>query len=197
MQRSISISASIPLISDRPASLPRNAPGVRLKVANIAWALALIVLGLGPTPVMADDEPYRAVQSYERSLDRRRHKGPWPQQTTPDSIAPHGEYQTYLQQAQGKARGASGFRSANVFARIAAGTWSSIWWAPAIPRPRGGSGSAGAPERGGVRAHGLGPSADLSSLSDELGTFHARIGQRSFAAGIWEPAVSKRCPFQR
>jgi hypothetical protein len=49
MQRSISISASIPLISNRPASPPRVAPGVRLKVASIAWAAAL---GLGPTSVM-------------------------------------------------------------------------------------------------------------------------------------------------
>ena len=121
MQRSISISASIPLISDRPASLPRNAPGVRLKVANIAWALALIVLGLGPTPVMADDEPTVLCSPTNGLWTGAGTKVHGHSKTTPDLIALHGEYQTYLQQAQGKARGASGFRSANVLARIAAG----------------------------------------------------------------------------
>jgi hypothetical protein len=38
-----------------------------------------------------------------------------------DLIALHGEYQTYLEQPQAKGRGASGFRSANVLARVAAG----------------------------------------------------------------------------
>jgi hypothetical protein len=57
MQRSISISASIPLISNRPAKPPRVAPGVRLKVGSIAWAAVLIALGVGPTSVMAEDGP--------------------------------------------------------------------------------------------------------------------------------------------
>ena len=48
MQRSISISASIPLISNRPASRPRVASGVRLKLPSIAWAATLIAVGLGP-----------------------------------------------------------------------------------------------------------------------------------------------------
>jgi hypothetical protein len=40
---------------------------------------------------------------------------------SPDLIGLHGEYQTYLEQPQAKGRGASGCRSANVLARVAAG----------------------------------------------------------------------------
>ncbi len=125
MQRSISIPASIPLISIRPVSPPRVAPGVRLKVARIAWAAALVALGLGPASVMAEDGPVSAM-----TVLRGGTNGLWTGAGTKvrahskagaDLIALHGEYQTYLQQAQSKARGASGFRSANVLAPIAAG----------------------------------------------------------------------------
>ncbi|MDQ3774718.1 MAG: hypothetical protein M3461_10335 [Pseudomonadota bacterium] len=122
MQRSISISASIPPISIRPASPPRVAPGVRLKVARIVWAAALIALGLGPTSVMAEDKPTVLRRSPTNGLwtgagtEVHAHS-----KATRDLVALHGEYQTYLEQPQAKARGASGFRSANVLARIAAG----------------------------------------------------------------------------
>ena len=69
MQRSISISASIPLISNRPASPPRVAPGVRLKVASIAWAAVLIAVGLDPTAAMADDGPAAAVTALRSATD--------------------------------------------------------------------------------------------------------------------------------
>ncbi|MBA2591533.1 MAG: hypothetical protein M3495_07425 [Pseudomonadota bacterium] len=54
MQRSISISASIPLISKSPRLAASRSPGVRIKVASIVWAAAVIALGVGPTSVMAE-----------------------------------------------------------------------------------------------------------------------------------------------
>ena len=68
MQRSISISASIPLISNRPASRPRVAPGVRLKLPSIAWTAALIALGLGPASAIAEGEtPTMAITLHNAS----------------------------------------------------------------------------------------------------------------------------------
>jgi len=123
MQRSISISASIPLISNRPAKPPRVARGARLKVASIAWAAALIALGLGPT--MAEDGPVSAM-----TVLRSATNGLWTGTSTevrahskagPDLIALHGEYQTYITTPDAHTRGPSGFTSRNPLARIAEG----------------------------------------------------------------------------
>ncbi|MGQ0592946.1 MAG: S8 family peptidase, partial [Gammaproteobacteria bacterium] len=125
MQRSISIPASIPLTSIRRASRPRVASGVRRKVARIAWTAALIAICLGPTSVMAEDGPVTTIPAL-RSATNGLGIGAGTEvradsKAGPDLAALYGEYQTYLEQAQGQGRGASGFRSANVLARIAAG----------------------------------------------------------------------------
>ncbi len=117
MQRSIFISASIPLSSIRPASRPL--PGVRRTVASIAWTAALIALGVSPT--MADDGPVipmTALRSATNGTGTEVRDG---NKAGSDLGALYGEYQAYLAEPHGKVRGASGFRSANVLARIAEG----------------------------------------------------------------------------
>ncbi|MDQ3581445.1 MAG: hypothetical protein M3495_07435 [Pseudomonadota bacterium] len=125
MQRSISISASIPLISNRPASPPRVVPGVRLKVASIASAAVLIAVGLDPTAATADDGPAAAVIALRGATDslaiRTSTKGRAASKASSGLYALQGEYQTYLETSDPHARGPSGFTSRNPLARIAEG----------------------------------------------------------------------------
>jgi hypothetical protein len=123
MQPSISISVSIPLISKGPASPPRVAPGVRLKVASIAWAAALIAVGFDPTA--ADDGRAAAVTALRGATDvlaiGASTKGRAASKAGSDLYALPGEYQTYLETSDAHARGPSGFTSRNPLARIAEG----------------------------------------------------------------------------
>jgi len=123
MQRSISIPASIPLISNCPASRPRVAPGVRLKLPSIAGAAALIAVGLGPASVIAEGEtPTTAITLHNASevlgfgaaekVHSKAGRG---------LLGLYGEYQAHLQQADAQARGPSGFRSRDFMAPTAAG----------------------------------------------------------------------------
>ena len=125
MQRSISISASIPLISNRPASPPRVVPGVRLKVASIASAAVLIAVGLDPTAATADDGHAAAVIALRGATDAlaigASTKGRAASKAGSGLYALHGEYQTYLETSDAHARGPSGFTSRNPVARIAEG----------------------------------------------------------------------------
>jgi hypothetical protein len=90
-------------------------------VANIALAATLIALGLGPTSVIEEDG-MTVLRSGTNGLwiGAGTRSVPTARPAT-DLIVLHGEYQTYLEQPQAKGRGASGFRSANVLARVAAG----------------------------------------------------------------------------
>jgi len=125
MQRSISISAPIPLISNRPASPPRLVPEVRLKVASIAWAAVLIAVGLDPTAATADDGHAAAVIALRGATDAlaigTSTKGRAGSKAGSGLYALHGEYQTYLETSDAYVRGPSGFTSRNPLARIAEG----------------------------------------------------------------------------
>jgi hypothetical protein len=125
MQRSISISASIPLISNRPASPPRVVPGARLKVASIASAAVLIAVGLDPTAATADDGHAATVTALRGATDvlaiGTSTKGRAARKAGSGLYALHGEYQTYLETSDAHARGPSGFTSGNPLARIAEG----------------------------------------------------------------------------
>jgi len=117
MQRSISIPGFVPSMSARPG------PGVRLKLASIAWAAALIAVGLGPASVSAEGEPPTTTITLHNasgvlgigSGEKARSKA------GNDLLALHREYQAYLQQADAQAREPSGFRSRNFLAPTAAG----------------------------------------------------------------------------
>jgi subtilisin family serine protease len=118
VQRSI----SIPVFS--PSSIaPHPGRAVRLKLPSIAWALALIAVGLGPASVIAEDEtPTATITPHNASGIFGIDTG-----EKVRSKAGHGlralyrEYQAYLKQADAQARGPSGFRSRNFMAPTAAG----------------------------------------------------------------------------
>ena len=117
MQRSISIPVFFPSIAPRPGR------AVRLKLPRIAWAAALIAVGLGPASVIAEGEPptttttlhsasgILGIGAGEKAHSKAGH----------DLLALHREYQAYLQQADAQARGPSGFRSRNFMAPTFAG----------------------------------------------------------------------------
>ena len=135
MQRSISISALIPLFQ-RPASPPRVSP-VRLKVASIAWAAALIAVGLGPARrrrTTANRPPSSRCEALPALAIGASTKVA-PLAKPARSLALHGEYQTYLETSDAHARGPSGFTSRNPWRGSPKGTWSSTPPPRAILRP--------------------------------------------------------------
>ena len=115
MQRGISIRVFIPSISPRPGR------AVRLKLPSIAWALALVAVGLGPASVIAEGEtPTTTITLHnasgilgigpgEKARIKAGHR----------LLALHEEYQAYLQRPE--ARGPSGFRSRDAIVPISAG----------------------------------------------------------------------------
>ncbi|MBA2593997.1 MAG: hypothetical protein M3495_04135 [Pseudomonadota bacterium] len=117
MQRSI----SIPVFSLSIA--PRPGRAVRLKLPSIAWALALIAVGLGPASMIAEGEtPTTNITLHNASgvlgigADEKAHS-----KAGGNLRALYREYQVYLQQADAQARGPSGFRSRNFMAPTSAG----------------------------------------------------------------------------
>jgi hypothetical protein len=93
---------------------------VRLKLPGIAWALALIAVGLGPASVLAEGEtPTTNITLHNASGIGAGEKAD--SKAGHDLLELHGEYQAYLQQADAQARGPSGFRSPNFMAPTSAG----------------------------------------------------------------------------
>ena len=116
MQRGISIPVFSPSISPRPGR------AVRLKLPSIAWAVALIAVGIGPASVIAEDEtPTTNITLHNASGILGIGAGEKAQSKAGQRLlALHREYQAYLQQADAQARGPSGFRSRNFLAPTAA-----------------------------------------------------------------------------
>jgi subtilisin family serine protease len=111
MQRSICIPVFPPSIS------PRRGRGVRLKLPNIAWAAALIAVGVGPASVIAENERptttttlHNASGAFGIGTGGKKARS----KAGRGLSALHNEYQAYLQQAAAQARGPSGFRSRNM-----------------------------------------------------------------------------------
>ena len=106
-----------------PSLFPRPRRAVRLKLPSIAWALALIAVGLGPASVIAEDEtPTTNITLHNASGVFGIDTGGKARAKAGRGLsALHSEYQAYLQQANAQARGPSGFRSRNFMARIAEG----------------------------------------------------------------------------
>ena len=117
MRRSISIPFLFPPI---PA---RSGLGVRLKLPSIAWAAALIAVGLAPASVIAEGEtPTTAITLHNASEVFGIGTGEKVRSRAGQGLlALYREYQAYLQQANAQARGPSGFRSRNFMAPTAAG----------------------------------------------------------------------------
>ena len=114
MQRGISIPVFSPSISPRPGR------AVRLKLPSIAWAVALIAVGIGPASVIAE-APTTNITLHNASgilgigAGKKSHS-----KAGQHLLALHREYQAYLEQVT-QARGPSGFESRNFLAPIAAG----------------------------------------------------------------------------
>jgi len=101
----------------------RPARAVRVKLAGVAWAAALVAMGLGPASAMAENErPTTNITLHNASgilgigAGEKAHS-----KAGHDLLALHCEYQAYLQRADAQGRGPSGFRSRNFMAPTAAG----------------------------------------------------------------------------
>jgi hypothetical protein len=105
MQRTI----SIPAFSQSIAPHPGRA--VRLKLPSIAWAFALIAVGLGPGSLIAEGQTPTTTITLHNASDvfgigtgeKARSKA------GQGLLALYREYQAYLQQADAQARGRRGF----------------------------------------------------------------------------------------
>ena len=121
MQRGISIPVFSPLISS--PRLAGERPSVRLKLPSIAWAVALIAVGIGPASVIAEansHHEHHAAQRLRHPRDRRRQKVP--QQGRTDLLALHREYQAYLEQRSPRRVGRPGSNRVTFWRRSPQGT---------------------------------------------------------------------------
>ena len=113
-----------------PSMCARPARVVRAKLASIAWAAALVAVGLDTTAVTRDDGHAAAVTALRGTTDvlaiGASTKGLAASKAGRDLLVLHGEYRNYLrnylQTSDAHARGPSGFTSRNpLVARIAEG----------------------------------------------------------------------------
>ena len=114
--------SSIPVFS--PSIAPRPGRAVRLKLPIIAWALALIAVGVGPSSVIAEGETpttnitlrnasgVLGIGAGEKVRSNAGH----------DLLALHREYQAYLQQADARRVGRPGFDRVILWRRPPRGT---------------------------------------------------------------------------
>ena len=117
MRYSISSPVFFPSMSARPARV------VGVKLTSVAWAAALIAVGLGPASVIAEGEtPTANITLHNASGILGIGAGKKGRSKAGQDLrALHREYQAYLQRADAQARGPSGFRSRNFMAPTAAG----------------------------------------------------------------------------
>jgi hypothetical protein len=120
MRYSISTRIFSPSVSATPARVVRVKP-VMSRGATIAFAVALIAVGLDPTFVRADDGHAAAITALHGTIDAIGAEGRAASKTGPHLLALCGEHQTYLQTPDARARGPSGFTSRNPLAPIAEG----------------------------------------------------------------------------